>query len=217
MSLFGQKKSPFRESAAILAEEGFTDRYIGKLKEELQTLKKPADTAKGQSFLINGMIIKGDLTEAYSLFERCESGKIFAKLDKNLYPNLLHNVIFSLYIRDKFSAAERLYKEYNEIILSEHTNSMRRTLALHECMNKRFENAVTVLVKLLDSDCRFVDLCIVKAVLALEMFDRAEELSANFNAYDGKNELEKEARQLKKRIFAGLSPDKKVKMIKDRK
>ena len=54
----------------------------------------------------------------------------------------------------------------------------------------------------------------MKTVLKLDMYERARELSAGFDEYNGKNELEKEASKLKKKIFDGLSPKDKVKMIK---
>ena len=59
-----------------------------------------------------------------------------------------------------------------------------------------------------------IDLCIVKTVLKLDMFSRANELSANFGEYKGRNELEAEAQKLKKKIFDGLSPKEKVKAVK---
>lgn len=217
MSWFGLKKNPFRESSAILADNGFCDDYVNKLKEEISAVKKPAQAALGMNYLVNGLIINGRLSEAYDEFRKGEEEDIWKKLDRNLYPNLLHNVIFSLFIRDKFKEADRLYKDYNEVVLADRSDTMKRTLALHECMNERYENAVTVLAKLLDSECRFLDLCIVKTVLKLDMYDRAMEMSADFDKYNGRNELEAEAKKLKKKIFDGLSPKKKVGMIKGKK
>lgn len=99
-------------------------------------------------------------------------------------------------------------------MLKDKSDGMKRTLALHECMNGRYENAVTVLAKLMESECRFLDLCIVKTVLKLDMYERAMELSADFGKYDGREELEFEAKKLKKKIFDGISPKNKVKMVK---
>lgn len=211
-----KKKSPFAASAAILAEEGFSDGYIEALRADTEPLKKKSHIAEGQSLLINALIIRGKLTEAYDVFRRCEEEKTLERLDKSLYPNLLHNLIFSLFIRDKFKEADRIYKEYNHIVLADSSNTMKRSLAIHECINGRYENAVTVLAKLLDSGCRFLDLCIVKTVLKLDMFDRAAELSADFDSYKDRYELAAEAQKLKKKIFDGLSPKKKVKMVKKR-
>ena len=213
MGLF-KKSSPFKNSAAVLADNGFTDVYIEALKKDIEPLRKPKDIAKGQSFLINALIIAGRLGEACSLYKKCSEEELFGKLEKTLYPNLLHNVIFAYFIRNKYKDAETIYKEKNEVVLSDTSDTMKRSLALHECMNGRYENAVTVLAKLLDSDCRFVDLCIVKTVLKLDMFSRANELSANFGEYKGRNELEAEAQKLKKKIFDGLSPKEKVRAVK---
>ena len=213
MGLF-KKSSPFKNSAAVLADNGFTDVYIEALKKDIEPLKKPKDIAKGQSYLINALIIAGRLEEGCSLYKKYSEENLFDKLDKALYPNLLHNVIFAYFIRNKYKEAETIYKEKNEFVLKDTSDTMKRSLALHECMNERYENAVTVLAKLLDSDCRFVDLCIVKTVLKLDMFSRANELSANFGEYKGRNELEAEAQKLKKKIFDGLSPKEKVKAVK---
>lgn len=213
MGLF-KKSSPFKNSAAVLADNGFTDVYIEALKKDIEPLKKPKDIAKGQSYLINALIIAGRLEEGCSLYKKYSEENLFDKLDKALYPNLLHNVIFAYFIRNKYKEAETIYKEKNEFVLKDTSDTMKRSLALHECMNGRYENAVTVLAKLLDSDCRFVDLCIVKTVMKLDMFSRANELSANFGEYKGRNELEAEAQKLKKKIFDGLSPKEKVKAVK---
>lgn len=213
MGLF-KKSSPFKNSAAVLADNGFTDVYIEALKKDIEPIKKPKDIAKGQSYLINALIIAGRLEEGCSLYKKYSEENLFDKLDKTLYPNLLHNVIFAYFIRNKYKEAETIYKEKNEFVLKDTSDTMKRSLALHECMNERYENAVTVLAKLLDSDCRFVDLCIVKTVLKLDMFSRANELSANFGEYKGRNELEAEAQKLKKKIFDGLSPKEKVKAVK---
>lgn len=213
MGLF-KKSSPFKNSAAVLADNGFTDVYIEALRKDIEPLKKPKDIAKGQSYLINALIIAGRLEEGCSLYKKYSEENLFDKLDKALYPNLLHNVIFAYFIRNKYKEAETIYKEKNEFVLKDTSDTMKRSLALHECMNGRYENAVTVLAKLLDSDCRFVDLCIVKTVLKLDMFSRANELSANFGEYKGRNELEAEAQKLKKKIFDGLSPKEKVRAVK---
>lgn len=213
MGLF-KKSTPFKNSAAVLADNGFTDVYIEALKKDIEPLKKPKDIAKGQSYLINALIIAGRLEEGCSLYKKYSEENLFGKLDKTLYPNLLHNVIFAYFIRNKYKEAETIYKEKNEFVLKDTSDTMKRSLALHECMNGRYENAVTVLAKLLDSDCRFIDLCIVKTVLKLDMFSRANELSANFGEYKGRNELEAEAQKLKKKIFDGLSPKEKVKAVK---
>lgn len=213
MGLF-KKSSPFKNSAAVLADNGFTDVYIEALKKDIEPLKNPKDIAKGQSYLINALIIAGRLEEGCSLYKKYSEENLFDKLDKTLYPNLLHNVIFAYFIRNKYKEAETIYKEKNEFVLRDTSDTMKRSLALHECMNGRYENAVTVLAKLLDSDCRFIDLCIVKTVLKLDMFSRANELSANFGEYKGRNELEAEAQKLKKKIFDGLSPKEKVKAVK---
>lgn len=212
-----QRKSPFSGSSAILAEEGFSERYEEKLRSEVTEDLKPSEKAAGYNYLINALIIEGKLSEGYEVFADMEKEGLLSKLDKYLLPNLLHNVIFSLFARDRFKDAEELYKKYNSDVLKEHTDTMRRTLAIHEFINERYENAVTILAKLMDSPCGFIDFCLVKTVLRLDMYDRADEISVNFDAYKGKYELEKAVSKMRKRIFDGLSPKKKVNAVKRRK
>lgn len=214
--LFGHRKNPFAASAELLAAEGFTDNYIAALKKDIEPLKRAKDILLGRNYLICALVIRGRLTESYELFLDAQENMKLDRLEPALLQNLLHNVIFGLFMRDKFKEADALYGKYNAVVLSLHTDSMRRTLAIHECMNGRYENAVTVLAKLLDGDCRFVDLCIVKAALRLDMYERASELCADFGKYDGCGELEAAATKMKKRVFDGLSPKNKVKMIKEK-
>lgn len=212
--LFGARKNPFAASAEILAAEGFTDKYISALESDCTALKKPRDIVLGRSYLVNALVMRGRLSEAYESFCEAREKLPLKKLEPVLMQNMLHNVIFSLFIRDKFKEADELYSFYNAEVLSEPTSTMKRTLAIHECMNERYENAVTVLAKLLDSECKFLDLCIVKTLLKLDMFERAGELSCGFDKYNGCGELEAEANKLKKKIQSGMFIKSKIKKKK---
>ena len=85
MGLF-KKSSPFKNSAAVLADNGFTDVYIEALKKDIEPLKKPKDIAKGQSYLINALIIAGRLEEGCSLYKKYSEENLFDKLDKKERP-----------------------------------------------------------------------------------------------------------------------------------
>ncbi len=199
MSLF-KKRTNFREAAKILATEGFTDNYIDVLKEELETAEHKQDIAKGRNYLSNALLIRGRLTEAYSVFESIE----LKDLDKDLRGNLISNMIFCKFVRNEFKAADELYKTYNDIVLGEHTEAMKRSLAIHEHISGRYENSVEIIVKMGDSKCRFIDICIVKSLLRLDMYERAEEFAKDFSQYNDCNELYAEVKKLKKKIRENL-------------
>ena len=195
MSLF-KKRTNFRQAAEILATEGFTKNYTDMLKKELETAEHRRDIAKGRNYLANALLIQGDLTEAYSVFEEIE----LKYLDKDLHGNLISNMIFCKFVQNDFKTADELYKTYNAAVLGEHTESMKRSLAIHEHIKGRYENAVEIIVKMGNSPCRFIDICIVKSLLRLDMYSRAEEFAVGFGKYDNCGELTKEVNKLKKKI-----------------
>ena len=195
MSLF-KKKSHFDSSLAVFRAKGFCDEYIAALKEDISKIKGGAELNKGRSYLCNALIFQGKLHEALEIFNEVN----LKRLDKTLSPNLSHNIIFALFALDRFSEAEELYANYNAIVLSTHTSSMKRTLAIHEHINKRYENAVTVLVKLRGEELRFWDICLIKTMLALDMFERAAEISHSLKNYKNLSELSEIAANLKNQI-----------------
>lgn len=195
MSIF-KKRTRFREAAEILASEGFTENYIAELKKGLETAEHRSDIALGKNYLINALIIRGHLTEACRLFEDIE----LKRLDKSLHGNLISNIIFCKFVRNDFKAADELYKTYNAAVLGEHSEAMKRSLAIHEHINGRYENSVEIIVKMGDSQCRFIDICIVKSLLRLDMYERAEEFARDFDKYNDCDELTVEVKKLKKKI-----------------
>ena len=208
--IFFKKKCRFTKALTILSESGFTREYIEMLKSELAEAERPQDIAKGKSFLVNALIIQGDLTEAYQIFEEINLNK----LDANLHGNLVSNVIFSMFVRDKFKTAEELYKKYNAAVLNEHSDASRRSLAIHQHINGNYEAAIEIMLNMLESECRFLDICMVKAMLRLDMYERAAEFSKFFERYENCNELTKEVHKLKNKIFEGLPPKLKSQYIK---
>lgn len=208
--IFFKKKCHFTKALTILSESGFTREYIEMLKSELAEAERPQDIAKGKSFLVNALIIQGDLTEAYQIFEEINLNK----LDANLHGNLVSNVIFSMFVRDKFKTAEELYKKYNAAVLNEHSDASRRSLAIHQHINGNYEAAIEIMLNMLESECRFLDICMVKAMLRLDMYERAAEFSKFFERYENCNELTKEVHKLKNKIFEGLPPKLKSQYIK---
>lgn len=208
--IFFKKKCRFTKALSILGESGFTREYTEMLKTELNEAERPEDIAKGKSFLVNALIIQGDLTEAYQVFEEIN----MKKLDNMLHGNLVSNVIFSLFVQDKFRLAEELYKKYNAAVLNEHSDASKRSLAIHQHINGNYEAAIEILINMMESECRFLDICMVKAMLRLDMYERAADFTKFFERYENCNELTKEIHKLKNKIFDGLPPKLKAQYIK---
>lgn len=208
MSFF-KKKCRFSKALEVLAKEGFTENYAETLKAELAEAERPKDIAKGQSFLANALLILGDLTEAYKVFEEIN----IKKLEHYLRGNLVGNMIFCKFISDDFAAAEELYQKYNSEVLGEQGEVMKRSLGIHQHIKGRYEVAVEIFVKMMDGSCRFLDICMVKTLLRLNMYEYARDFTAGFDRYKDCGELGEEAEKLRKKVLAGLSVPKKRKKI----
>lgn len=137
------------------------------------------------------------------------------KLEPYLVGNLVSNMVFADFVRDNFKRAEELYKIYNASILGEHSDASKRSLAIHEHIKGRYENSVEILVNMMDSECRFLDICMVKSMLRLDMFEQAADFSAYFSRYSSCGELAEEVKKLRKKIIGGLPPKKKAEYIKN--
>lgn len=205
-----KKKSRFERSLKILAEKGFTAEYADSLRAEIGEAKRAQDIAKGKSFLANALLILGNLTEAYAVFEDIN----MKKLEPHLRGNLVSNMVFLKFVQDDFKAAEELYRTYNAEILGEHSDAAKRSLAIHEHIKGRYENSVEIFAKMMDSECRFLDICMVKSMLRLDMYERAADFSLYFKRYDSCGELAEEVKKLRKKIIGGLPPKVKAEYIK---
>lgn len=210
MKLF-KKKCRFEKSLAILSEKGFTEEYAESLKTEISEAEREQDIAKGKSFLANALLILGNITEAYGTFEEIN----MKKLEPHLIGNLVSNMVFADFVRNNFKRAEELYQTYNASILGEHSDASKRSLAIHEHIKGRYENSVEILVNMMDSECRFLDICMVKSMLRLDMFEQAADFSAYFSRYINRSELGEEVKKLKNKIIGGLPPKKKAEYIKN--
>ena len=202
MSIF-KKRTNFPEAAEVLAAEGFTDNYIDVLKKELEKAEHKQDIARGKSFLANALLLRGRLTEAYTVFEEID----LKNLERHLQGNLISNMIFCKFVQNDFKTAEELYQTYNAAVLGERSEAMKRSLAIHEHISGRYENTVEIIAKMGDSPCRFIDICMVKAMLRLDMFSQAEDFAMKFDAYKDCSELSKEVAKLKKKIRAKINAE----------
>ncbi|MDE6763932.1 MAG: hypothetical protein K2J73_09660 [Oscillospiraceae bacterium] len=210
MKLF-KKKCRFEKSLTILSEKGFTAEYAQSLRDELAEAERKQDIAKGKSFLANALLILGNISEAYQTFEDIN----MKYLEPHLIGNLVSNMVFADFVRNKFKRAEELYQAYNAAILGEHSDASKRSLAIHEHIKGRYENSVEILVNMMGSECRFLDICMVKSMLRLDMFEQAADFSAYFSRYSSCGELGEEVKILKNKIIGGLSPQKKAEYIKN--
>lgn len=203
--IFFKKKCKFSKALEVLAKEGFTENYAEILKAELAEAERPKDIAKGKSFLANALMILGNLNEAYTVFEEID----MKKLESHLRGNLVGNMIFCKFIRDDFAAAEELYQKYNSEVLGDHGEVMKRSLGIHQHIQGRYEVAVEIFIKMMNGSCRFLDICMVKTLLRLNMYERAREFTESFERYKDCGELGEEVEKLQKKISAGLSLPKK--------
>lgn len=174
---FLKMTGPYSRSAAYLAEHGYTDEYIQMLMDDMSVVKKLPEIAEGQALLAQSYLFRGELVKSAELFEAVG----IEQLPKHLNSVFVNNYVLCLFLLDRIGEIKKLYREYHNIALAENTLVMRRTVALNEYANREYENAVTVLVKLLDEpDPRatlMADICIVKTFLALDMKDRAREIA----------------------------------------
>lgn len=187
-----RKKCRFEKSLKILSEKGFTREYADSLKSELAEAERAQDIAKGKSFLANALLILGDLSEAYAVFEDID----MKKLEPHLRGNLVSNMVFLKFVEDDFKSAEELYRTYNAAILGEHSDASKRSLAIHQHIMGRYETAVEILAKMLESECRFLDICMVKSMLRLDMYERAADFKVLLKRYEGCGELGKQVGKL---------------------
>ncbi len=206
MKLF-KKKCLFEKSLKILSEKGFTREYADSLRSELAGAEREKDIAKGKSFLANALLIIGNMNEAYSVFESID----MKKLEPRLRGNLVSSMVFLKFAQNDFKTADELYKTYNAEILGEHSDASKRSLAIHLHINGRYETAVEIYAKMMDSQCRFLDICLVKAMLRLDMYERAAELSPCLERYKDCGELGKETEKLRKKILEKLPKNKRSK------
>lgn len=191
-----KKKHSFERSLKILAEKGFTREYADSLRNELAEAERPRDAAKGKSFLANALLILGDLSEAYAVFEDID----MKKLEPHLVGNLVSNMIFLKFAQDDFTAAEELYQTYNAAVLGEHSEASKRSLAIHEHIKGRYETSVEILAKMLESECRFLDICMVKSMLRLDMYERAADFKVLLRRYEGCGELGRQVDKLMRKM-----------------
>lgn len=145
-----------------------------------------------------GLLFRGQLRDALKAFEETD----ISKLNRSVGHVFVNNYIFCLFLLNKPERIRTIYEEQNKLALSEGSLFMRRTIGIKEYIEKRYENAVTVFVKLLsepDPRCTLMaDICIVRTMLKLDMKDRAAEIAElGFGRYSGKGDITAEVNRLR--------------------
>lgn len=201
----------------MLADKGYTEAYIDALKLEIDNARGEKAKAEGQGYLACAYLFMGQLSKSAETFETINSEKIGNMQGEILFANME----LCYFLMGKNQKADEIYKTYNEQILAGKGVTMKRSLAIHEYVQERYENAVTVLVKISsESDPRdtlFIDICLIKTFIKLDMFDRAYQFSSTLDRYNNKGELTEEVQKIRKKIFDNLSTQKKQNNIKKRK
>ncbi len=201
-------KSAYSDSVKILAKDGYSDEYITFLQSKIAECKKEKDKQEGNSLLAQGYMFNGQLREALKVFETVD----ITKVPKELRTIFSTNYLLCAFLLGKTNKVKQIYEELNLYILGEDIPQMRRSVGIKEYVERRYENAVTVFVKLLEApDPRatlFVDYCLVKSMIALDMYDEAKKIADTFSRYDDKKEITAEVKKVRNKL---LYEDKKRK------
>ena len=188
----------FADSAVYLAEHGSDDEYMRRLGAECEGAGSQKEQAEGMALTAQGLLFRGQLRDALKAFEETD----ISKLNRSVGHVFVNNYIFCLFLLNKPERIRTIYEEQNKLALSEGSLFMRRTIGIKEYIEKRYENAVTVFVKLLsepDPRCTLMaDICIVRTMLKLDMKDRAAEIAElGFGRYSGKGDITAEVNRLR--------------------
>ena len=188
----------FADSAVYLAEHGYDDEYMRLLGAECKSAGSQKEQAEGMALTAQGLLFRGQLRDALKAFEETD----ISKLNRSVGHVFVNNYIFCLFLLNKPERIRTIYEEQNKLALSEGSLFMRRTIGIKEYIEKRYENAVTVFVKLLsepDPRCTLMaDICIVRTMLKLDMKDRAAEIAElGFGRYSGKGDITAEVNRLR--------------------
>lgn len=188
-------------SATYLAEHGYTDEYMELLEQARAKAKKKADRQEGQALYAQALMFRGELKRAAAEYEKVD----IDRLPKAIKGVVTGNFILCLFLLEKPAQIKELLSQRNAEAFSGSSLIMRRNVGIQEYVNRRYENAVTVFVKLVGlPDPRatlMADICLVKTLLKLDMNDRAREIAGmGFDRYNGRGELTTLVNSLRLRI-----------------
>ncbi|MBQ3918124.1 MAG: hypothetical protein II695_00485 [Oscillospiraceae bacterium] len=203
---FLKMSGPYAEAAQYLASHGYDREYIAILDRLAQGAKK-RDIPDGMALKAQGLLFMGELDEAAEVFAQTDARGV----SREIAPVFINNYILCLFFLDRFKEAGEIYKEYNDIAL-DGSVYMKRSVGIAEHISGRYENAVTVFVKLLtepDPRCTLMaDICLARSMLRLDMAPRAREIANGFAKYHGKSQI---TRLTDKIIMKSTAPKKRKK------
>ena len=207
----------YSQSAVYLAEHGYNSHYMEMLKEECDTAQKPKVREEGKALTAQALMFRGELRNAAEAYKNVD----ISKLPAHLNSVFVNNYIMCLFLLNKPQRIREIYHEHNAIALAENTLVMRRTIGIKEYIDKRYENAVTVFIKLAgEPDPRvtlMADICLVRSMLELDMYERAAEIAdLGFSRYNGKGDITAEINRLKMKISGSSRSNKGKKNKKKR-
>ncbi|MBQ5332391.1 MAG: hypothetical protein J6K92_03910 [Oscillospiraceae bacterium] len=193
----------YADSAVYLAEHGYNDEYLKMLAAECESAGSQKEKEEGKALTAQALLFMGRLRDALAAFEQTD----ITKLTKPVAHVFANNYILCLFLLEKPQRIREVYEEQNKHILSGNSLVMRRTIGIKEYIAKRYENAVTVFIKLLsepDPRCTLMaDICIVRTMLKLDMKERAAEIAElGFGRYIGMGDITAEVNRLRLMINA---------------
>lgn len=204
---FSLKNNTFIAAMEILQQEGYSDNYMEKMREEIEKAEKHMQfrNAAGFSAMLGfAMFFRGELSEAYAQL----TGINFNMLRKPVRANYVNNLICICFFLGKYDEAMSLFDEHQKVIFSDTGALMKRTLGIREYIRERYENAVTIFIKLMESESKsdslFSDICLIKTMMKLDMYESSRPFLKFLERYRGKGELEAVASDLKRCALAGL-------------
>ncbi len=204
---FSLRNNTFIAAMEVLQKEGYSDNYMEKMRKEISKAEKHMKlrNAAGFSAMLGfAMFFRGELSEAYDQLKSIN----FNMLRKPVRANYVNNLICICFFLGKYDEAMSLFDEHQKVIFSDTGALMKRTLGIREYIRERYENAVTIFIKLMESESKsdslFSDICLIKTMMELDMYESSRPFLKFLEGYKGKGELETIASDLKRCALAGL-------------
>lgn len=212
------KNNTFIKLMEKLQKEGYTDEYMEGMKAEIAKAERHMRLRDAEGYkAMHGfaLLFRGELDEAY---ERLKSIKM-PLLRKPMRSKYINNLIAVCFFLEKYDEVADLYSEHEKLIISDPGALMKRSLGMREYAKGRYENAVTIFIKLMEleskSDTLFSDLCLMKAMMQLDMYESSRPFLKFLERYKGLHQLNEIASEVQRKALAGLhSPHKNQKKQK---
>lgn len=212
------KNNTFIKLMEKLQKEGYTDEYMEGMKEEIAKAERRMKLrdAEGYKAMYGfARLFRGELDEAYECLKNIK----MPLLRKPMRSKYINNLIAVCFFLEKYDEVTELYTEHEKLIISDPGALMRRSLGMREYARERYENAVTIFIKLMEleskSDSLFSDLCLMKTMMQLDMYESSRPFLKFLERYKGLKQLNEIASEVQRKALAGLhNPQKNQKKHK---